>query len=136
MFDPREELIACCTCLVTPNGLNSFSAVNDLIHNPLTPNVPTSITIDLVGSAPVAGLCNAGSASNINAQTLLSGLTAWGTTIEAQAPAGFGVVRTKFLSGNISPSELNALVTSCSFVQGDGSGFGTCGACKTGAGAQ
>ncbi len=24
-FDPAEELISCCTCLVTPNGLDSLS---------------------------------------------------------------------------------------------------------------
>src|SRR5580658_4645112 len=42
-FDPAEEEIACCACLVTPNGLNSLSAISDLISNPLTPAIPTSI---------------------------------------------------------------------------------------------
>ena len=42
-FDPAEEEIACCACLVTPNGLNSLSAVSDLTSNPLTPAIPTSI---------------------------------------------------------------------------------------------
>src|SRR5271163_4889832 len=36
-FDPAEEEIACCACLVTPNGLNALSAKADLISNPLTP---------------------------------------------------------------------------------------------------
>src|SRR5580658_3976549 len=31
VFDPAEEEIACCSCLVTPNGLESLSAKNDLI---------------------------------------------------------------------------------------------------------
>jgi hypothetical protein len=136
VFDPQEELIACCTCLVTPNGLNSFSATHSLINNPLTPNVPTTITIDLVGSAPVAGLCNAGSAASINVQTLLGGLNAWGTTLEPNPASSFGVVRTKFLPGGFSQSQLSALVTTCNFIQSVGTGFGICGSCTTGAGGQ
>src|SRR5580704_7838721 len=34
-FDPQEELISCCTCTVTPNGLVSLSVVKSLISNPL-----------------------------------------------------------------------------------------------------
>src|SRR3984957_3563272 len=30
-FDAQEEEIACCSCLGTPNGLNSLSAQSDLI---------------------------------------------------------------------------------------------------------
>src|SRR5579863_4052591 len=63
-FDPAEEEIACCACLVTPNGLNSLSAVSDLAGNPLTPAIPTSIVVKLLASEPgvdVTGaftLCN------------------------------------------------------------------------------
>src|SRR5260370_20452779 len=58
-FDPAEELISCCACPVTPNGLNSLSARNDLISNTLTPGVPTSITVKLLSSLPLAGnTCN------------------------------------------------------------------------------
>ena len=56
VFSPDEQLISCCTCLVTPDGLISLSARNDLISNTLTPGVPTSITVKLVSSLPVAGL--------------------------------------------------------------------------------
>ena len=52
VFDPQEEEIGCCSCLVTPNGLNSLSAKSDLISNNLTPAVPTSIIIKLVASPP------------------------------------------------------------------------------------
>src|SRR5271170_1362376 len=41
VFDPEEEEISCCACLVTPNALNSLSAQQDLNSNNLTPNVPT-----------------------------------------------------------------------------------------------
>src|ERR1035438_7592783 len=35
VFDYAEEFVACCTCPVTPNGLQSYSVKNDLISNPL-----------------------------------------------------------------------------------------------------
>ncbi len=52
VFDPQEEEIGCCSCLVTPNGLNSLSVKSDLISNNLTPAVPTSVVIKLVASEP------------------------------------------------------------------------------------
>src|SRR3984957_17454721 len=68
-FDPQEEEIACCACLVTPNGLNALSAVSDLTSNPLTPAIPTSIVVKLIASEPgfVAGaftLCNPSALQN------------------------------------------------------------------------
>ena len=51
-FDPAEELISCCACLVTPNGLDSLSDQTDLISNTLTPGVPTSIVIKLIATLP------------------------------------------------------------------------------------
>ena len=55
VFDPQEEEIGCCACLVTPNGLNSLSVKSDLISNNLTPAVPTSVIIKLVASTPGLG---------------------------------------------------------------------------------
>ena len=52
VFDPQEEEIGCCACLVTPNGLNSLSVKSDLISNNLTPAVPTSVVIKLLASTP------------------------------------------------------------------------------------
>src|ERR1700677_514996 len=51
-FDPSEEMISCCSCLVTPNALVSLSAKNDLINNVLTPAIPTSIVIKLTATVP------------------------------------------------------------------------------------
>jgi len=52
VFDPQEEEIGCCACLVTPNGLNSLSVKADMISNTLTPAVPTSVVIKLIASQP------------------------------------------------------------------------------------
>jgi hypothetical protein len=38
-----------------------------------------------------------------------------------------------YLTTILSTSELNALVGTCNFIQSDGSGFGICKSCRTGA---
>src|SRR5271157_3043896 len=72
-FDPQEELISCCSCSVTPNGLVSLSVVKSLISNPLTPAIPTAVVINAVAST---GTCNASTVAG-----LAHGLLAWGTTL-------------------------------------------------------
>ena len=84
-FSPDEQMISCCSCPVTPNGLVSLSAQKDLISNTLTPAVPTAIVVKLIASVPVGGSC-AGSAANPGA--LSSGMLAWGTTVHPGAVAG------------------------------------------------
>ena len=56
-FSPDEQEISCCSCVITPNGLVSLSAKNDLISNTLTPAVPGSIVVKLL--ATTGGACNA-----------------------------------------------------------------------------
>src|SRR6516225_3170267 len=58
VYDPSEEVVSCCSCPLTPNGLISLSAQNDLISNPLTRGNPTSIVIKLLATEPVGGTCN------------------------------------------------------------------------------
>jgi hypothetical protein len=53
VFDPGEELVSCCSCLVTPNGLNSLSVMRDLVSNTLTPGTPTSVAIKLLATTPL-----------------------------------------------------------------------------------
>src|SRR5580704_4491708 len=63
-FDPSEEMVSCCACLVTPNAALSLSAKNDLINNVLTPAIPASIVIKLTSTVPgtstsaVYNVCN------------------------------------------------------------------------------
>jgi hypothetical protein len=132
-FAPQENMVACCTCLVTPDGLNSLSVLNDLVANTLTPGPVTSLTVDLVATSPVNGACNAGSTTNVGFQTLASGLTVWGTTFEPTSLSVFGTVPVKGQSERLSISELNALTSTCGFLQQDGSGFGVCNSCRVGA---
>src|ERR1700681_595455 len=134
-FDPAEELISCCACPVTPNGLNSLSARNDLISNALTSGVPTSITVKLLSSLPIAGVCNAASP---NAANLVRGMRAWATTLHLNtaatpAPGVYQETETPFSKVELSATELAKLTSFCAFIQANGSGFGICKSCRTGA---
>jgi hypothetical protein len=127
-FDPAEELVSCCTCNVTPNGLQSLSVRGSLTSNPLTPAIPTSVVIKLLAST---GACNA---SSVGAANLASGMRAWGTTVHAlpTSPVSYGVTETEFSNGGLSAAELAHLTTFCGFIQANGSGFGICSGCSTG----
>ncbi len=135
VFSPDEQLISCCSCAVTPNGLQSLSARNDLISNTLTPGVPTSVVVKLLASSQAT--CNASTVTPASL-ALAPGLAAWGTTIHpapvtAGTPAGtFGITETPFTPATLSPAELTRLTTLCSFNQVNGSGFGICKACRLG----
>jgi len=126
-FSPDEQLIACCTCPVTPNGLNSLSARRDLTSNTLTGVRPNSIVIKLLASAGVGGVCNAASPG-----PLVSGLRAWGTTIHLLPSGAPALTETEFLNATLSASELSRITSLCGFIQVNGSGFGICGSCRTG----
>ena len=135
-FDPAEELISCCACLITPNGLNTLSVRNDLISNTLTPGKPTSVVIKLVAStpAPIVGTCNA-STPSANPLNLVRGLRAWGTTLHAlpTTPVTYGQTETPFSPVELSATELSKITTFCGFIQSIGSGFGICKSCQVGA---
>jgi hypothetical protein len=134
-FDAAEELISCCACPVTPNGLNSLSARNDLISNTLTPGVPTSITVKLLSSLPLPGnTCNA---ATPNAANLVRGMRAWASTIHLNtsvgpAPGVYQHTETEFSRAELSATELSKLTSYCGFIQVIGSGFGICKSCRFG----
>jgi hypothetical protein len=134
-FSPDEQLISCCACRVTPDGLVSLSARNDLISNTLTPGVPTSIVIKLLATEAGTGACNASSAGVAETGT---GMAAWGTTIHALpvtpgSPATtYGETETPFTNATLSGAELRRITTLCGFIQTNGSGFGICKSCRFG----
>jgi hypothetical protein len=143
-FDAAEEQIACCACLVTPDGLNSLSVKNDLVSNSLTPVVPTSAIIKLVSSFPstdAAGnptVCNPAGIYTLNlggppSVNLAAGMRAWGTTMEPDGSAAtYGAVSVHYQASPLSPSEILQLTRNCGFIQQQGSGYGACKSCRLG----
>jgi hypothetical protein len=108
VFDPQEEEIGCCACLVTPNGLNSLSVKSDLISNNLTPAVPTSVVIKLLGSQPGTDktgaftICNPATAGTTPATALEYGMVVWGSTLEpASTPGTYAPVNVPYAAGQL-----------------------------------
>ncbi len=130
-FSPDEQMISCCSCPVTPNGLVSLSARRDLVNNTLTPAVPTAIVVKLLASTPVNNSCAGSAASPAG---LTSGMLAFGTTVHAGAVAGSeaAITETQFLPASLSGGELGRLTSLCTFINANGSGFGICSSCRLG----
>jgi hypothetical protein len=126
-FSPDEQLVSCCSCVVTPNGLVSLSAKNDLISNTLTPAVPGSIVVKLLGTDN-PHTCNAAAPGNPTV-----GLAAWGTTIHAAVGGGYATTETAFTPASLGGAEYQRISALCGFIQSNGSGYGICKSCRPGA---
>lgn len=141
-FDPNEEMMACCACKITPNGLVSLDVKTDIYNNMLINNPPSSITVKVLSTVAGSGACNAatqpvgGAGSN-----LARGLKIWGTTLHSIQPQGsplppplLGMTETEFAKAELSAGELGKLTQYCRFIQILGSQVtGICKACRTGA---
>lgn len=133
VFDPNEEELACCSCMVTPNGLISTSA-EALLSDNLTPEITGSAVIKVLassatglstcaGSATVVTGTNAGAANN-----LVPGARLWGTTLHAGTPSGTYGTENEFThaGATLSKGELNRMVFLCGVNAGNGSSYGLC----------
>jgi len=127
-FDPAEELISCCTCNITPDGLQTLSVLKSLTSNPATPEIPTAVVMKLVATS---GTCNAATATAAN---LAPGMLAWGTSLNAQptVPVSYAVSEAPFEVSTLSAAELSHITSTCSFIQTNSSGFGICRGCAAG----
>jgi hypothetical protein len=138
-FAPDEQMVSCCSCPVTPDGLVSLSAKSDLVSNILTPATPSALVIKLLATVPVAGSCT-NSAAAVTTATLANGMVAWGTTIHATPASGvYGIAETPFSPATLSTGgtganigELARLGSLCDFIIANGSGYGQCNSCSLG----
>jgi hypothetical protein len=130
-FDPAEELIGCCSCLVTPNGLQSVSVLHSLINNPLTASVPTAIVIKAI--ATVGERCNP---SVVTAESLASSLKSWRATLHRNTSipmVTYSLTENALIGATLMSPELGHITSTCAFIQSNGSGFGTCAGCAASA---
>lgn len=137
-FDPSEELISCCSCLVTPGQTVNLGVNADLTSRTLTGVIPTSVTIKLIPS--LAGTGGSGTSCTNSAGSLgpgnvvSAGMAAFGTTLHATPVAGaYNTTETPFSQATLSPSELASISGRCASIIGNSSGFGICNSCKAGA---
>ncbi len=136
-FSPDEQLISCCSCLITPNGLVSLSVNADLVSNTLTGVRPNSVVVKLVNSGASAAFSgntctNSAALAGTAAFPLAPGLIATGTTVHAAATNGFAVTETPFGRSTLSPAELASITSRCANIIGNGSSFGICRSCTSG----
>jgi uncharacterized membrane protein len=136
-FDPGEELISCCSCLVTPDQTVNLGVNRDLTVQTLTGVIPTSVTVKLL--ATLAGVGGTGTscaqtAATVGSATIVSGMAAWGTTLHTTSVAGtFATTETAFTPSSLSAAELSSIGGRCAFILGNGGGFGICSSCRSGA---
>jgi|CZKY01.1.fsa_nt_gi hypothetical protein len=116
VFDDSEELITCCSCAVTPDGL-------------LSESVKAMTKVGLRGLAPTRGVIKMISSSNgffpqnhdpLPAPEVTSpGLHGWATHIQSTAnktpngPAPYSQTETRFADANLTPAEQNLLELLC-----------------------
>ena len=133
-FDPAEELVACCSCLVTPDQVVNLGVNRDLTSKTLTGVIPTSVTVKVLATlAGVGGIGTSCTNSAAIAATPVSGLAAWGTTLHAAVPSGYATTETPFTPSTLSAGELASITGRCASIIGNASGFGICSSCRAGA---
>jgi hypothetical protein len=139
-FDAAEEILSCCSCPLTPNGLVSLSVNNDLLSNTLTGRAnPSSIVIKLVATVPPgAGVGTSSapcgtSASTVALGNLAPGMVAWGTSLHLNTSAvtsTYALTETPFTVAAPNAFELARIAQECAFNQQQGTGFGICKSCE------
>jgi len=156
VFTSDEQMIACCSCKVSPNGMLGFNLDTKIIPNPLTGIVPHAGAIKVVASpgggaqgalttppsgpaAAVTGTsglaCDAGSYYTTTTGPSSLQLQTWITHVRplgAAFGAPYVVTETPFSGVTLVVSEYQKLVQKCFAIEasagvgGVGSGAGVC----------
>ena len=135
-FDPGEELIGCCSCLITPDQTVNLGVNRDLTVKTLTGVVPTSVTLKLLATLAGAGGTGTSctnSAASLGSATLAIGAAAWSTTLHATPSGALATTEIPFTPATLSAGEIASIGGRCASILGNGSGFGVCNSCKAGA---
>jgi hypothetical protein len=129
-FDPNEELLSCCSCYVSPNGLHSLSLQKDILGNLLTPGGVNAGTVVLVASDGATGNCNNQAATWTVSE---GGVGAWMTTLHQNTTKGPVLQATEFQFQNVAMdlSEQTKLQQLCGTIITNGSNHGLCNSCPS-----
>ena len=134
---PDEELISCCSCLVTPDQVVSLGVNRDILpNNTHSGQIITSVTVELL--ATLAGDTGTGascsqSAAAATAASVVGGFVAFGTTQHTVAGNALYGTEVPFIPASLSTGELTSLGNRCTAIIGNLSGYGVCAACRPGA---
>ncbi len=126
IFDNDQQMTECCGCVISPDGLRTFSLNKDLLANPLT-GVPSSS-----GSIMFLTADQASNSSCNPATPTPSGVAdAWGTHLQNLSKTQSIVTEGTLSFTPLTSTLSSALQSQCSFIQQLGSGHGIC-TCGTG----
>lgn len=125
VFDPSEELKECCSCLITPDGLLTFSVNSELTNNPNNGVHASTGAIKIISSDPIGGVCGAPVAENPTPDPTLR---AWITHLypNSALPAVFTPTEEEFEDATLSAGELASLNDLCDSINDNASGKGLC----------
>jgi hypothetical protein len=115
VFDADQQLVECCGCRLTPDGLRVLDVNNDLTSN------PNNGLFSISGTGVIKVASSSG--SNPGAPIVFSGtILGWGT----HENHGGYVTETTRQKVAVSQGEANRLATVCSIIQSNSSGAGIC----------
>jgi len=117
VFDDSQELQACGSCWISPDGILSEDVKTELTNNPVTGRIPTRGVIKVISDAD----------GNANAPSPTPGLRGWATHIQrATATSGaYATTETAVADSNLTASEESLLGNLCYYAGLLGSGQGT-----------
>ncbi|HET9698129.1 MAG TPA: hypothetical protein VFP40_14745 [Terriglobales bacterium] len=119
VFDSTQEMLECCSCPITANGILELSLLNDLMQNPLTGfPAPDSGVIKIVSDTGA----NCNELAPVPQPTLLG----FASHVQQPIAGTFVTTEDEFQTAYLTPEELGFLGQACSFVQYLGSGKGVC----------
>jgi hypothetical protein len=115
VFDDSQELVACGSCSITPDGILSEDVKTELTNNPLTGHVPSRGVIKVI--------------SSYYSDVLVPypGLRGWATHIERATPTSgaYATTEAPVADSNLSSGEETLLPNLCYYAGLLGSGQGT-----------
>jgi len=128
-FDPAEEEVSCCSCMLTPNQVGSLDVNKDLLAKTQTGVSPSSVTVKLVATLAGANCTNSAAGEG----TLVYGMVAYGTTPQRVATGVYHQVEHRLAPASLSADEYASITGRCASILGNASGYGQCTSCTPGA---
>jgi hypothetical protein len=124
VFDQDQQMSECCGCMVSQDGLRTFSLNKDLLSNPLTGVPSKSGTVMLVAADQ-----STNTSCNASAITPAGTVIGWSTHISQSG--ALSSEEEPFSNSPLSATLSAAIQAQCAFVQQLGSGQGLCGCGNT-----
>jgi hypothetical protein len=126
VFDRNQQLLECCGCLVTPNGVRELSVNFDLTDNPLTGGSIQDGGIKIVSHPQNGAPPKFSNGDRCNPTSITKPeptLRAWITHLQDDLTS---LTEEEFLEAPLSVSEVRRLQGRCRFIFTNASGSGIC----------